>query len=1406
MASLTLGGAQPVFLLDYAVYKPPEELRVDRQLAEERGKAWSMYSDAAKDFMVKVVTRSGLSSNGTFLPAAINPLLAPEPRHDMATALEEARAVMTGAVEALLAKTGLRACDVDILVTNCSIFCPTPSLASMLVNAFKFRPDIQSYHLGGMGCGNGVMAVGLARPNSVALFVPAEITTYAFYPGSHKTYMVAPAAPPAAPPARRSRRAAQRRAARRRAAPRARAAPLAMLTVRGAHRARRCPSPRQVANAIFRMGGAAVALTNRRGDAAAAKYALVANSRVHTGQDDASYGCMSWGPDPDGVNGVYLGKNVVACAGAALDACLRAVTPRILTWSQYAEAAADALGRAVRGPRGRACYVPDFTRCVDHFAIHAGGYAVLKGIQAGMRLPASAMLPSFAALRDYGNTSCSTTWCAAAPPPLPLPLHSCGRRRGGRGRDAACARRTRAAPGRYVMAYMESCGGVRKGARVMQVGMGGGMKAGVNVWRALRDNGAVHPAWRHLAAAPLTEADLPRAIETAGGPAAAKPAAGEPAAAADGGEPAGGKPVARKLTVERRTQRRGGSSGGSSGGRRRRGAAPRRGMAAPGAMQPQRLYVGGLTTGVSAAEVAGRFAPFGAVAACELVRAKGPGADPSSCRGFAYVTFTPKDAAALARVFSLYNGCKWRGQVLRVEPARPHFEEKLRAEWAAAAEAEAEAAAAAAAAEGAAGPQRAALGAGADGEDADTTIRITAPGGRHKTVLIDLAAKAKSYRGWFPAHKPKRLADLSWDPLPPSKRAALQAAADAADAAGGGAPAAPGAAPGAGQEQGQRQQRPAHPQQPAGDQPQQQGAAIPFTYQEQPPPQQPQQQQQQQPAAGKKGSKQARQLQQEHFSQLKLLKKIADKERAAEAQAAHDERVASAAEAQAAAKKAGKAKQPAKQAAAPARPQPQAKQQQQAPLPPQATPAKPPARAPLAGVVDFSDDDDACAELAHAAQPGAVDAAQLDRFGGDSDDDEGGGGWPAPAARRRAAEQLVPAAPGKQPRLEQQQQKQQAAAAPQQQQQAAAPQRQQQQQQQQQAAPPQRQQRGQLDVGRESEPEGESDADGGSSEDDTEPGAGLGGSASESGDGDGAEQQAAAPATAAAPPQRRPPQHQKAQQQQAQHQKVQHQQARQEQQARRPSREELLRRLAVPARAAPLPVVSFLDGGDDGAGGGARAAALDRFGSDSSEEVLRDVDDEDDNAKAVEVASRRSAPAAKAAAAPRRAAGDQLLSPPEQRAAAPGAWSRRTREREVSRPSAPPARRGPAAAPAPRPSASAMLPKGAFLRIVDNSGGRLAQIIWTRFSVAGAGNVVKVAVKEARGGKVTKGSMKKAVVVETKAPTRRPNGAHYQSLRNSGVLLSDKGNPLGNRVRSMLGYEFNRPRWKRVAMLGKRLF
>jgi hypothetical protein len=64
----------------------------------------------------------------------------------------------------------------------------------------------------------------------------------------------------------------------------------------------------------------------------------------------------------------------------------------------------------VTGAKSPGAYQPDYTRCADHFLLHAGGYAILRGIQKGLRLPADKMLPSFASLRDFGNTSSASTW------------------------------------------------------------------------------------------------------------------------------------------------------------------------------------------------------------------------------------------------------------------------------------------------------------------------------------------------------------------------------------------------------------------------------------------------------------------------------------------------------------------------------------------------------------------------------------------------------------------------------------------------------------------------------------------------------------------------------------------------------------------------------------------------------------------------------------------------------------------------------------------------------------------------------------------------------------------------------------------------------------------------------------
>jgi predicted naringenin-chalcone synthase len=52
----------------------------------------------------------------------------------------------------LLEKTGIKPSHVGILVVNCSLFCPTPSLCAHIMNHFKMDKNTITYNLGGMGC------------------------------------------------------------------------------------------------------------------------------------------------------------------------------------------------------------------------------------------------------------------------------------------------------------------------------------------------------------------------------------------------------------------------------------------------------------------------------------------------------------------------------------------------------------------------------------------------------------------------------------------------------------------------------------------------------------------------------------------------------------------------------------------------------------------------------------------------------------------------------------------------------------------------------------------------------------------------------------------------------------------------------------------------------------------------------------------------------------------------------------------------------------------------------------------------------------------------------------------------------------------------------------------------------
>ncbi|KAL8138111.1 hypothetical protein V2J09_004112 [Rumex salicifolius] len=228
---------RPVYLLDFACFTPPLMLRAPYSTVMEHARIVLRDPESAR-FAIKILERSGLGEETSLPPAAH--YIPPQPTLDAARA--EAELVIFTTVAAVLKRTNLRPGEVDILIVNCSLFSPTPSLSAMIVNHFKLRPDVVSFNLSGMGCSAGLISVDLAsrllqsRRNSAALVVSTEILTPNYYCGSDRAMLLP--------------------------------------------------------NFLFRMGCAAVVLSNKASHRSSAKYALQHVVRTHLGSDDGAYRCV----------------------------------------------------------------------------------------------------------------------------------------------------------------------------------------------------------------------------------------------------------------------------------------------------------------------------------------------------------------------------------------------------------------------------------------------------------------------------------------------------------------------------------------------------------------------------------------------------------------------------------------------------------------------------------------------------------------------------------------------------------------------------------------------------------------------------------------------------------------------------------------------------------------------------------------------------------------------------------------------------------------------------------------------------------------------------------------------------------------------------------------------------------
>ncbi|USS86271.1 MULTISPECIES: 50S ribosomal protein L14 [Fructilactobacillus] len=117
-----------------------------------------------------------------------------------------------------------------------------------------------------------------------------------------------------------------------------------------------------------------------------------------------------------------------------------------------------------------------------------------------------------------------------------------------------------------------------------------------------------------------------------------------------------------------------------------------------------------------------------------------------------------------------------------------------------------------------------------------------------------------------------------------------------------------------------------------------------------------------------------------------------------------------------------------------------------------------------------------------------------------------------------------------------------------------------------------------------------------------------------------------------------------------------------------------------------------------------------------------------------------------------------------------------------------------------------MIQQESRLKVADNSGARELLTIkvlgGSRVRYAGTGDVIVATVKQATpGGVVKKGDVVKAVIVRTKAVSRRNDGSYIRFDENAAVLINDDKSPKGTRIFGPVARELRNNNFMKIVSL-----
>ncbi|KAK8277226.1 hypothetical protein V6Z12_D10G250600 [Gossypium hirsutum] len=189
-----------------------------------------------------------------------------------------------------------------------------------------------------------------------------------------------------------------------------------------------------LSNCLFRNGGWSILLTNKRGLKDRCLLKLKCTVRPNIGYDDEAYGCFR------------LTKSIIKAVTKAFTENSKLLLPKILPVSELLRYAISTLGK--KSTEGQnLSFNLNLKSGVDYFCFHPGGKALIDRLGKSLGLSEYDLEPTRMTLYRFGNTSASGLW--------------------------------------YILSYMEAKKRLKKGDKILVVGLGAGFMCNNCVWEGL---------------------------------------------------------------------------------------------------------------------------------------------------------------------------------------------------------------------------------------------------------------------------------------------------------------------------------------------------------------------------------------------------------------------------------------------------------------------------------------------------------------------------------------------------------------------------------------------------------------------------------------------------------------------------------------------------------------------------------------------------------------------------------------------------------------------------------------------------------------------------------------------------------------------------------------------------------